>query len=155
MWFLKTDCKSRTGLYLYSDQWFKWCGCGETPALNAFAQVPIIGMLSGWARCLLALVHITIHLISALFTGRMGHLAHAAKGVAEFLRGLLEATPFIGRFFSNLYNGRILTPTHTCASDPYHCNFFLVKLYNPNEPDFIDKSLQEEGKHPLLPKDSK
>lgn len=126
---LETEVKSVTGKFLYSD--FA-TGRGEkNTMLNDVVKYPLIGIVAGVARVGLAIIHTFGHLIGALLTFKVGHLFHASKGVVEGLRGIIEATPVIGRIFANMYNFN--AHTGDCRS------WWMIKIYNPQERDGLDQ----------------
>lgn len=51
---------------------------------------------------------------------------HALKGVCEIGRGLIEATPIVGRIFANL--------NHASGSRTW----WIIKICNPEQPDPLD-----------------
>jgi hypothetical protein len=73
----------------------------------------------------LAVIHSIGHLFAAILTLDKGHCYHAGKGGCEFLRGAIEATPFLGRRFANTYYENGL--------------WWMLKIYNPNRPDSLDR----------------
>lgn len=125
----------------------------EKPFLNKWAAIPIIGCLAGITRMVLAIFHILGHLLAAIFTCDSGHLGHAAKGVAEFVRGLIETIPIIGRIFVWIYDPPAFNPLGiTFYNDRVNveCCFFIVKIYNPNQLDKIDLYFAKKGDYPFL-----
>lgn len=125
---IETKTTTWTGGFFYSDQPPR-CTISRNPPpmLNKLATIQIIGIAAGIARVACAILHILGHLLAFLVTLDEGHLYHAAKGGCEFLRGCLEAIPFVGRNFANWYyvNG----------------NWWIIKIYNPEIPDRLDKQV--------------
>lgn len=134
---VETNATSWTGDYLYSD--FA-TGKGEkNSALNDIAQIPIVGIGAGFIRIALGIIHTVGHLLAAAYTGNKGHLFHAAKGICEALRGCIEAIPIIGRIFAHLYTLSFFgagTEAHYYADQR---SWWMMKIYNPNQPDGLDK----------------
>lgn len=151
MTFLRTSVSSITGSLFYSDQIWKSCrscqGLCENlgvPFLNQLANVPIIGRITGLVRIILAPIHIVGHLIASLVTRNVEHLCHVLKGLTELLRGILEIIPIIGEIFSWCYNPSLINCDLSHRNDTdwvKHSNFFLVKIYNPDQPDQIDEMM--------------
>lgn len=144
---VETTTSSWTGRYLYSDFCFEGShvrrsNVGEVvldSTLNEFSRVPFIGILAGVARITLAVIHIFIHLSCAIFTLDKGHLYHAGKGVCEGIRGIVEASPIIGRVFANVYSSE--PPGWTVQHhEGYTYSWWMVKIYNPQQPDALDKA---------------
>lgn len=122
---METRTKTLTGRLIYSDRVIDPFYMNSTPpttCLNGWAWIPVLGIAAGIVRTAIATIHIIGHLFAALFTFDKGHLFHAAKGGCEFLRGLIEATPFIGREFA-MSNRQ----------------YWIIKIYNPDSPDGLDK----------------
>ena len=96
------------------------------PLLNEASTITIIGIAAGLTRMALAIIHNIGHFFAFIVTWNKGHLIHIAKGSCEFLRGLIEAIPFIGRSFANSYyqNG----------------TWWMIKIYNPDSPDSLDRA---------------
>lgn len=156
MAFVTTKTESITGKYLYSDTYAEipkvlsdtWWVRYERSFLNACAAIPFIGPLAGAARCALAIIHIIGHLFAALIFWDSGHLVHALKGCAEWLRGGIEIMPVLGRLFVWLYDapGYERFP---CFRMPYghpveRWSFFLIKIHHPDKPDKIDQEILAE-----------
>jgi hypothetical protein len=82
---------------------FPWMGtfaiC-QSSTLNSMAKVPILGMAAGVIRSALSVIHILGHLLAAFAKQEKGHVYHALKGGCEFIRGIIESIPIIGRIFS-------------------------------------------------------
>jgi len=156
MVFLRTECTSLTGKVLYSDCFRQHVGqLGgpdkntlpyQKPFLNRWASIPVIGSLAGITRMILAIIHIIGHLISAAIFRDRGHLFHAVKGCAEFLRGFFEAIPIAGNIFVWLHDPHDGL-CHECYNfnDEYfrgvvtHYSFFIIKITNLSAPDHIDR----------------
>lgn len=94
-----TSTPSWTGPYLYSDLTIQ-LKTTSTPFLNRFACIPLIGSLAGVVRVVLGILHVLGHCLAALIYQDTGHLWHAAKGVCEIGRGVIEALPIIGQVVS-------------------------------------------------------
>jgi hypothetical protein len=130
---VETKAKSLMGPLFYSDKSYEESfDCyGNTfisqPWLNDLAKYPVIGIAAGVMRMALAIIHSIGHLLAALITFDKGHCFHAAKGGCEFLRGLIEAIPLVGRAFANFYSR--------------YGNWWILKIYNPNAPDSLDHHL--------------
>jgi hypothetical protein len=130
---VETDVESLTGKYLYSD--FATGKGKKDSTLNTLTKIPFVGIIAGVARVGLGIIHTIGHLFAALFTLQKGHLFHASKGTCEILRGIIETVPIIGRIFANFYNS---TPVY----DPYGEGgraWWMIKIYNPKNPDGLDK----------------
>lgn len=144
---LKTNVTSVTGNLFYSDQnWMNCRGAADgVPFLNKLANVPIIGRIAGLIRIILAAIHIVGHLIASLVTRNVEHLYHVLKGLTELLRGILEIIPLVGEIFSWCYNPPLCVDNLSHACDEDYCrlydNFFLVKIYNPDQPEMKASSL--------------
>jgi hypothetical protein len=139
---IETDVESLTGNYLYSD--FA-TGKGEKDStLNSMVQFPVVGIAAGVARVALGIVHTLGHLFAALLTLKKGHLFHASKGACEILRGAIETIPIIGRIFANLFNSTI-----ACDDlDEGNRSWWMIKIYNPNKPDGLDKWMDNWSNFP-------
>jgi len=151
MTVIQVNTPSITGHYLYSDDAVTDGGnCASVPhneTLNNLSRIPFLGIAAGVARCALAVIHSVGHLLAWVCTQNKDHLAHALKGCCEFLRGLIEATPLVGRIFAWSY---LAPPWFGVREGQDHFfSFFLVKLYNPNEPDVVDEAMVKLGRHPL------
>ncbi len=118
-----TTRKSWTGDLIYSDRRHDQDGI-PTYGLNELATQPIIGRAGGILRMALSVIHSLGHLFMALVTWNKGHCVHAAKGACEFLRGLIEAIPFLGTKFAREYGA---------AGE-----WWIIKIYNPQAPDSLD-----------------
>lgn len=130
---VETDVKCYTAKYLYSDY---ATGKGEKDSvLNKWAKIPVAGIFAGISRMVLGILHSIGHLFSALFTQKKGHLFHAAKGGCEVIRGLIESLPVAGRIFANLYNRKPLYDPHDIGGR----SWWMMKIYNPKNPDGLDK----------------
>ena len=124
---VETTTGSWLGPYFYSDQVYvspKDTSGSTEPLLNGLSQISFVGIAAGVARMALATIHTLGHLFAALLTLDLGHYFHAVKGGAEFLRGFIEAIPFLGRGFAELY----------CKGGLW----WIVKIYNPIAPDSLD-----------------
>lgn len=129
---IETTTESWTGKLFYSDRihyevsddLFEYQKPVQ-PLLNELAAVALVGIAAGIIRMALAVIHSLGHLFAALITWNKGHLIHAAKGGCEFLRGFIEAIPFVGRIFSNHYY--------------YDGYWWMIKIYNPNHLDSLDR----------------
>lgn len=128
-----TTTKSLTGNILYSDAHAcdKQCEKSKMPILNTLAEVPIFGRLIAIARIALSIIHVIGHITAALVYWNICHLYHVIKGLAEFLRGLIEIIPLIGMIFSLLYNRE--RAGSNAAEDPGDI-CFLVKISPPKSP---------------------
>lgn len=127
----ETSTGSWSGYLLYSDPFYRENGSIKTqPFLNKMATKNVIGIAVGIFRMALAIIHAVGHLFVALVTFNKGHVFHAAKGGCEFLKGFIEAIPFIGRAFAHIYydNGVL---------------WWMIKIYNPEQPDAVDKMRHE------------
>lgn len=138
---VKTDVNSITAPYLYSDYCYKVAPNSEPliqdPLLNQWARIPLIGIIAGLARKTLALIHIAGHLACAVATLEKGHLFHALKGGCEFVRGHIESLFLIGRIFSWVFS----TPPNYWNKEHYtgSQSWWIVKIFNPNSPDDLDR----------------
>ena len=125
--FTNISCDSWTGQILYSDIHVDLVDDDNIPTgyakerhfLNNMTYIPVIGSLAGVARIALAVVHILLHFLAAVFTCNWDHLAHVVKGSAELLRGIIETIPVVGTIFACWHDG-LLKSQHWC--------FFLVKI---------------------------
>jgi hypothetical protein len=148
MYFFETGCESLTGKILYSDSYAEKSyeePIEIMPLLNTCAAVPFLGIIVGVARIALAILHIIGHLLATAIFSDRGHLFHAAKGGAELLRGIIEALPIVGRLFVWYHDTRIRTCfAFSSRTISYSC--FIVKIYNPENPDPIDLLLQNNVK---------
>ncbi|NGX60531.1 MAG: hypothetical protein KR126chlam3_01707 [Chlamydiae bacterium] len=122
---VETRTQSWTGPYFYSDKEHTGIDYYNGPLLNELSRVFIIGIAAGITRMALAVIHCVGHLFMAVVTLSKGHSFHVAKGGCEFLRGLIEAIPFAGRKFANLYFE--------------HGEWWIIKIYNPDDPDSLDR----------------
>jgi hypothetical protein len=136
-YIVETDVNSWTGPYLYSDFAYQQ-NQQNVPSvvmdstLNKWARQPIIGIIAGIARMALAIIHTIGHLLAAGVTLQQGHLYHALKGCCEFLRGVIEATPIVGRVFSHYYSS---IPANGNAER----SWWIMKIFNPQHPDALDQ----------------
>ena len=133
---IETRVRSWTGQYFYSDAIHHDYKKDPTsiivePLLNKLAGMNVIGIAAGLSRMALAVIHSIGHLFAALLTFKMGHVVHVAKGACEFLRGFIEAIPFIGRKFAEVYY---------C-----HGEWWIIKIYNPDTPDTLDDFARKWG----------
>lgn len=147
---IATDVESFTGPYLYSDYAHLELDTSTHPelhnlmrsingrlykehttTLNNLSKLPVIGILAAITRVALACIHIVIHSAQALIFQEKGHLYHAAKGVCEIYRGLVDAIPIVGRLYS------ICKYSHTAPE--YSKHWTILKIYNPNKPDLVDE----------------
>lgn len=134
---VETRTKTWLGSYFYSDRIYLDMerdieGLPHTiinvqHPLNEMSRMTLIGISAGIIRMALSIIHSIGHLLAAIFTFDKGHLVHAAKGGCEFLRGLIEATPFVGRAFANYYGS--------------HGYWWIIKIYNPASPDSLDRHM--------------
>lgn len=136
---VETTAESWTGEYLYSDYATLYGAAEKDSFLNKWAKIPMLGIFVGITRIALGIIHTIGHLISYLYTQNRGHLFHAAKGCCEILRGFIEATPLIGRVFANLYNPNILLVEWDPADGNGARSWWMLKIYNPDKPDGLDK----------------
>lgn len=139
--FHTTDTQGFLGGLIYSDTYsHEDPRANQRSFLNKWAAIPILGCLAGVARVALAIVHIIGHLLAAipdyLIFKDTNHLCHAAKGSTELLRGCIETMPIIGNVFVWLYDA----PSF-CTNGDFEYSFFIIKIYNPNNPDPIDLHL--------------
>lgn len=124
---VETNVPALMGSWFYSDRMYDPTPTSieiQTP-LNKLSTVKIIGIAAGITRMALAVIHSIGHLFAALITFKKGHAWHAAKGACEFLRGFIEAIPFIGRRFANFYYRE--------------GDWWIIKIYNPEKPDTLDE----------------
>lgn len=154
MAFLRSECPSITGKWLYSDY---YCGIhnhdseNKIPFLNNWATYPVVGMAAGVARCGLAIIHTVGHLFAALITWNPDHLPHVVKGCAEFGRGIIESIPIIGRIFAIAMTSAGPIPSWfvfgcpCCRGLKELYSFFLIKIYDPNNLDGIDRAVINQG----------
>lgn len=156
---VKTDAYSYTGPYLYSacitgfnepmaevledrtrptveEAKLTW---EHTTFLNQASKKPLLGIAAGIARMVLAVFHIIGHLIASL-NGNRGHLYHAAAGGCEFLRGLIEAIPVIGRIFANLYLPPSIEYRENMTAEDFigGRSWWMIKMYCTQAPDHFD-----------------
>lgn len=160
MLFLKSRRESLTGKLLYSDTYIQFPKADsqekmkmQMPLLNKLAAMPFIGHFSGIFRSLFAVVHIAVHLVLALFYWEREHLAHVVKGCAEFVRGIIETLPFVGRLFAWTYGPpafplKFLNSKRAKSEEEARC--FLVKITNPDKLDKLDEIYIRSGKHPFF-----
>lgn len=155
MTVFQTTCSSITGKVLYSDtyvsRYFEEDTIEDIPLLNRVTAIPVIGHLGALLRIVLSILHMIGHSLAAVIFRDSGHLAHVAKGGAELLRGIIEFIPIGGRIFVWGYD------TRDCSTGlvPQYFKvevgrYFLIKIYNPNEPDRVDQYLTRKGRHPLM-----
>lgn len=141
---VETQANSWTGYYLYSDFLYRQDQQASVDStLNKCARIPVIGILAGIARMALAIIHTIGHLFAAAFTLEKGHLYHALKGCCEFIRGMIEATPIVGRVFSYYYS----SPSKAQQADNQENirSWWIIKMYNPHNPDPLDRVMQGWG----------
>ncbi len=136
-----TDVESFTGPYLYSDYAFYISasttqGREQTTILNEISKAPFIGILAAITRIALAIVHIIVHSIQGLVSQEKGHFYHAAKGVCEIYRGLIDAIPIFGRIYSVCKYSSISGDTDNRGILDH---WTIMKIYNPNKPDLVDE----------------
>lgn len=146
---LFTTTGSITGNILYSDTYVQRTIPSEgtapvtlskKPFLNRLAVIPILGSAVGVFRVALAVVHIVGHLFAALIFWDSGHLKHVAKGSAEFLRGSIEAIPFVGNIFVFWFDAQVPYFIESMEPQPFYAaSVFLVKISHPNRRDHIDE----------------
>lgn len=143
-----TKVQSWTGKMIYSDTYAEISTHNQlrkckVPLLNRLAAYPIIGIVAGIIRIALSIIHIIGHLAAALLAkDKKGHLYHVIKGGAELLRGVIEATPILGRIFVWKYDvPKPFYYTKTRHRGERTYAFFLIKMYNPDKPDDIDNVL--------------
>ena len=129
---VETTVPSPTGNILYSD--YATVNGQKDSLLNKCAKIPFVGIVAGIARMALGILHTLGHLFAALVTLNKGHLYHAAKGACEILRGGIEALPIIGRIFANTYNSQ-----GTPWEEDGVRSWWMIKIYNPEKPDGLDK----------------
>lgn len=126
---VETRTTSLTGPLFYSDrkhEYYEYNTFSYPQSfLNSLSTIPVIGMLAGITRMVLAVIHTVGHLFAALITINKGHCYHALKGGCEFLRGFIEAIPLLGRKFAQDY----------CRSGQW----WIIKIYNPDAPDSLDE----------------
>ncbi len=94
--------------------------------LDYIASVPIVGVAAGITRVALAVLHMLNHTLALIFTFDSRHCIHLAKGGCEFLKGLIQSIPIAGHLFTRSWmknNGE----------------WWIMKIYNPDEPDTLDK----------------
>lgn len=132
---VESTVKSYTGNFLYSD--YATVRGNKNSVLNTCAKIPIIGIFAGITRIAIGIIHTIGHLFAALITQNKGHLFHAAKGACEILRGVIETTPILGRIFANLYNSS--PPLYTEGWEEGGRSWWMIKMYNPEKPDGLDK----------------
>lgn len=111
----------------------------HTTFLNRASKVLFIGIAAGITRMVLAIFHIIGHLIASI-NGNKGHLYHAAAGGCEFLRGLIEATPIIGRIFANCYLHPTIEYREDMTVEDLRGNrcWWMMKIYCTEAPDNFD-----------------
>ncbi len=96
----------------------------------------------GVTRIALAVFHIVSHTFAAVLYREHGHFYHVAKGGAELIRGIIETLPIIGRLFVWNFDARLTV--NSCARQKINYNWFMVKINNPEKPDFIDRELMKK-----------
>jgi hypothetical protein len=131
---LETTAPSFTGEYLYSDYAFGPKGF-KSSTLNTLTKIPVLGIPAGIARVALACIHTLVHFIAGCVTFNKGHLFHAAKGICEGIRGMIEAIPIAGRVFANLYT------VEPIDDEINHRSWWMIKIYNPQRPDGLDEQM--------------
>ncbi len=109
----------------------------KTTLLNGLVCLPFIGIVAGITRVALGIIHTTGHLFAALVTLKKGHLAHAAKGACETLRGIIESIPIVGRIFS--HTNFIFDPIKVHSGISFEHSWWMIKIYNPQKPDGLDE----------------
>ncbi|MCE5316786.1 MAG: hypothetical protein LLG04_05420 [Parachlamydia sp.] len=160
--FIASECNSITGKFLYSDSYREqWCcttNVNDLPLLNSCSRILILGSLAGITRCALAIIHMVGHAFAALIFWNRGHFPHIAKGGAEFVRGMIEALPVIGRIFAWQYEpcpafGFDLDERKKVSAyceAPHHVDvrvrFFVVKIYHPKSIDRITQVFVDKGR---------
>lgn len=152
---VETDIGSFTGKYLYSDYiqgpkyghrvGVKQEYYNKDSALNKLAKIPVLGVAAGVARIALGIIHAIGHLIAALITLQNGHLYHACKGLCEILRGSIESIPVIGNLFAIKYHD---IPSCQCGCCSPCYSWWMIKIYNPQIPDDLDKYISDWEKCP-------
>ena len=155
-----TTCTSLTGNILYSDCFVVLPEVesdtpikGDVPFLNQWAGIPFIGDLAGVTRCALAVIHIIGHLFASIIFWNNDHLFHVMKGSTELLRGFIEMMPICGRIFVWLHDAPHF---HRFVSMPwaqpveFH-SFFIIKIYNPDQPDMLDRMEELYGEGAAIP----
>ena len=127
----------------------------KIPTLNSLAKLPFIGIVAGVSRMALAVIHSIGHGVAYLITKDKGHLYHAAKGGCEFLRGLIEALPIIGRIFANLYAPKAIHYSKYEMLDWDNNTslggdrtWWMIKMYDPNSPDNLDRWTNDWSGYP-------
>ena len=130
--------------------------------LNKCAAIPIVGILAGITRVVLAIIHIIGHLLASLIYWKKDHLYHVAKGGAELLRGVIEMIPVIGRVFVWAHDARkhrIWHPISDLLGFKYNNSYlnteysvFLVRIKNLTAPDEIDECISFDKSNPPSPK---
>lgn len=153
---LSAQCQSLTGELLYSDTfcYYPFRDDDEPPAetikiypiINRIEAIPFFGPLGGAFRLVLAIIHMIGHAVACLIYRNKEHLIHVAKGATEALRGIIAMIPIVGRifvWFNDLVSGGLFGFSHR--------SFFIIKIYRPDCPDYIDRCIQGEGGHPYLP----
>lgn len=65
--------------------------------LNQLGYIPVVSIITGLGRLLLAIIHTIVHLVCAIFSkNREHHLQEASLGAKNIVRGLVEVIPIIG-----------------------------------------------------------
>jgi hypothetical protein len=93
--------------------------------IDLAAAVPILNIFAGITRIVLASLHIIVQSLALVFTFDRRYIVHIAKGGCEILKGLIQATPFVGHKFTRFWfdNGY----------------WWMIKIYNPDKPDYFDE----------------
>lgn len=119
---VETKVKSPTGSLLYSEETYEEGRCFH---LNQIARIPLIGVIGGVFRMVLAFFHTVGHCIARIVTGKVGHAYHARKGLAEFLRGLIEVIS-LGTF-GQFYTG----------------SWWMITIHDPTDRGSFDNEFRE------------
>ena len=111
----------------------------QNSTLNEMAKIPILGIAAGVIRSALSVIHILAHLFVAFAKRERGHVYHALKGGCEFIRGIIESLPIIGRIFSYIYCKKISYFFSSTMREFKTHSWWILKIYNPNKPDLLDR----------------